>query len=118
MQAPLAKNERMKKEHGRKGGKRACIINGVFRNAKLLWNEVTHRRRRRISTSTFSLTPKGEKGHDMPRHKEEPNGSMFQCIAAASSVALAGQINPNLAWATYVGVLIYAAVTDRRRNRR
>lgn len=73
---------------------------------------------RRTRTSTFSLIPKGRKGHTMPHHDEEPHGSMFQCIAAASSVALASHINPTLAWVTYVGVLIYAAIADSRRNRR
>ncbi|MBW3089615.1 hypothetical protein [Bifidobacterium miconisargentati] len=38
---------------------------------------------------------------------------MFPMIATASSVALAGQISPKMAWLTYVAVLIYAAVNDR-----
>lgn len=46
------------------------------------------------------------------------NSEMFPVIAAASSVALAGQISPTLAWVTYVAVLVYAAVTDRNNKKK
>ncbi|KAB8290334.1 hypothetical protein [Bifidobacterium avesanii] len=46
---------------------------------------------------------------NMPRHGKT---AMFPIIASASSVALAGQISPTLAWITYVAVLVYAAVSD------
>lgn len=107
-----------KKNRQLERGWRICIIKCVCVGAELLWNEAMHGSGRRTRTSTFSLIPKGRKGHTMPHHDEEPHGSMFQCIAAASSVALASHINPTLAWVTYVGVLIYAAIADSRRNRR
>ncbi|MBT1179639.1 hypothetical protein [Bifidobacterium vespertilionis] len=54
----------------------------------------------------------------MSKQQEGPRGgSTFRVIAAASSVALAGQISPTLAWITYVAVLVYAAVIDRRNGR-
>ncbi|WP_165777210.1 hypothetical protein [Bifidobacterium primatium] len=54
--------------------------------------------------------------------KTNPQGphdgsSQFTIIATASTVALAGQMSPTLAWIAFMAVLAYAAVSDWRERR-
>lgn len=54
----------------------------------------------------------------MQSRNQGPHGSTsFTVIAAASTVALAGQLTPRMALAAYAAVLAYAAYADRHGRR-
>ena len=44
--------------------------------------------------------------------KKPRRGLLFPVVAVAATVSLAGQLTPVLGWITYVGVLVWAALTD------
>ena len=50
--------------------------------------------------------------------KKPQGGLLFPVVAVAATVSLAGQLTPVLAWITYVGVLVWAGVTDWLNTRR
>lgn len=46
------------------------------------------------------------------KRKKPRCGLLSPVVAMAATVSLAGQLTPVLAWITYVGVLVWAALTN------